>query len=87
MAQLVGEREKDLSSNLSNITNLRSTKGSLALWGTTRLDNPRDDLDKVCHEPYDLRTIPNIVDYRGWIGLSPPATYHSGDLAVSTGKL
>jgi len=62
------------------------------LFSTSEHNPPRqpgDELDKVCHEPYDLITTPNVVEYRGWAGLSPPAKYHnlSGDLAVSTGKL
>ena len=41
------------------------------------------------YEPYVLITRPNVVEYRGMIGLSPPANYHnlSRDLVVPTGKI
>ena len=50
--------------------------------GTARLATRRDNKTKSAMSPI-------VVEYRGWTGLSPPATYHnlSEGLAINIGKL
>jgi hypothetical protein len=87
MAKLIG-RESELFI-LSNKGKLRIRENSLVLWGVPALNSPKGWLGTKNNEAYVLITRPNMVEYRGWIGLSPPANYHnlSRDLAISTGKI
>jgi hypothetical protein len=59
------------------------------LRGVPALNPPEGWLGTKHHEPYDLITSPNVVEYKGWTRLSPLATYHnlSGELATILGIL